>query len=78
MNWSGIIIATVIGVMGVALTTEGKRWYNQAAGILSVMVAGMILWISVTEPTILLDKDACAQYVQVNKEWKCLPWEEAG
>jgi hypothetical protein len=25
-----------------------------------------------------LDKDKCAQYVQIDENWTCVPWEEAG
>lgn len=78
VNWSGLIIACILGAMGSALASEGKRWYNQVGGTVALAVAGMILWISVTSPTFMLDKEACAQYVQVNHEWKCVPWEEAG
>jgi hypothetical protein len=78
VNWSGLIIACILGAMGSALSSEGKRWYNQLAGFVATGVAGAILWISATPPTIMLDKENCAQYVQVNQEWKCVPWEEAG
>lgn len=37
-----------------------------------VMFAGMLL----SEPA--ADHKKCAQYVWLNEDWKCVPWEEAG
>lgn len=79
---AAILIAAVVGGIGLALIREGDNWVGRLLGILLMNVAGGILAIGLGLPAYAgwtqTDHDKCQSYQWLDESWKCVPWEEAG
>jgi len=82
MNWWMFLGAMVIGGIGLAMVIDGDNYATQAAGSLVMGVSALLTWFSLGLGAHFdypdLDKEKCAQYVQMQGHWTCVPWEEAG
>lgn len=60
---------------------QGAKWWAPLV-VFVVLAAGLCvsyfaLALEMSE-AMKLDHDKCAQYVWLDEDWKCVPWEEAG
>jgi len=82
MNWAMIIGGFLLGIMGFAMVKDGDNPFVSGLGHVIAAIAAVLSWygwgMDATFHHPGLDKDKCAQYVQIDENWTCVPWEEAG
>lgn len=82
MIWAGIAIALVLAFIGGTMVYDGANPLSRILGLVVSLIAGIVLGFSIPLPGWLgyvkLDEKACAQYVWLGEDWRCVPWEEAG
>lgn len=82
MNWWLVTGGFVLAWIGGTLINDGENAFAKWLGLSVVIFAGFLLCFGLEIPQwqgyIKPDNAHCAQYVQVQDTWKCVPWEEGG
>jgi hypothetical protein len=83
VNWAMIVGGVVIAWIGGAMIVDGDTFLTRWVGlVLSTLVAGSLICIGCGIPQIAgwteLDSKTCAQYVYMDGNWACVPWEQGG
>jgi hypothetical protein len=82
VNWWYVGFGALLIVIGITLALEGDNYVSRVMGFFLVLNAGMMISFGLNIPAhagwIKPDEKACAQYVQMEGTWKCVPWEQGG
>jgi len=82
VNWAMIVGAVVIMFIGGTMSAAGDTNLVRGLGRWILIISGMLLALGLNIPAqagwIKPDSNACAQYVQMEGAWKCVPWEQGG
>lgn len=75
----GVALLACVGsvfLLGDLLNDAAPQWFLRVLNFVIIVGVTAGAGALIGEPS--LDHDKCAQYVWLNEDWKCVPWEEAG